>query len=156
MSVHTYDGIRAALARRLGHEPTEEIWDRLVNEAYVRDVWLEIAEIDYLEEKYREFNRLPRHLLQPPKSSIDSGLRQIRLQILSDLTARQAATEESVITFRRLHLTEGLVELEEVVEWITKTSQEGRSAVPLPTKSRCPMVTSLLNVTDRIFPRTRC
>ena len=137
MSVHTYDEIRAALARRLGHEPKEEIWDRLVNEAYVRDVWLEIAEIDYLEEKYREFNRLPRHLLQPPKSSIDSGLRQIRLQILSDLTARQAATEESVIAFRQQHLTEGLLKREEVVEWVTRQAKKDGPAsrylkVPVP------------------------
>ena len=137
MSVHTYDEIRAALARRLGHEPKEEIWDHLVNEAYVRDVWLEIAEIDYLEERYREFNRLPRHLLQPPKSSIDSGLRQIRLQILSDLTARQAATEESVIAFRQQHLTEGLLKREEVVEWVRRQAKKDGPAsrylkVPVP------------------------
>ena len=60
----------------------------------MREVWEETAEIDYLEEKYREFNRIPGLLFQPPRSAVDSGLRQIRLQILSDLTARQAATEK--------------------------------------------------------------
>ena len=65
----------------------------------MREVWEETAEIDYLEEKYREFERIPKPLLQPRKSTTDSGLRQLRLQILSDLTARQAATEKSVITF---------------------------------------------------------
>ena len=124
MRYYTFDEIRAALACRLGHGPKEEVWDRLVEEDYVREVWEETAEIDWLEEKYREFNSVPGRLLQPPKSDIESGLRQIRLQILSDLTARQAATEESVITFRRLHLTEGLVELEEVVEWITKQARK--------------------------------
>ena len=137
MRYHTLDEIRAALARRLGHGPNEEIWGLLVEQDYVRDVWLEIAEIDYLEEKYREFNRLPRHLLQPPKNSNDSGLRQIRLQILSDLTARQAATERSVTAFRQQHLTEGLLKREEVVEWIAKqAAEEGPASrylrVPIP------------------------
>ena len=63
-------------------------------------LWEETAEIDYLGEKYREFNRIPAGLLQARKSATDSGPRQIRLQILSDLTARQAATDQSVITFR--------------------------------------------------------
>ena len=133
----TYYEIRAALARRLGREPKEEIWERLVEEAYVRDVWLEIAEIDYLEEKYRQFARIPDVLLQPPRGATDSGLRQIRLQILSDLTARQAATEESVIAFRQKHLTEGLLKREEVVEWITRQAKKDGPAsryvkVPIP------------------------
>ena len=137
MIAHVYDGIWAALASRLGHEPKEEIWDRLVDEAYVRDIWLEIAEIDYLEEKYREFSLVPRHLLQPQKSSIDSGLRAIRLQILSDLTTRQAATEESVIAFRQQHLTEGLLKREKVVEWVMRQAKKDGPAsrylkVPIP------------------------
>ena len=137
MSVHAYDEIRAALAHRLGREPKEEIWDRLVEEAYVHDVWLEIDEIDDLEEKYREFNRVPEHLLQPPKNAIDSGPRQTRFQILSDLTARQAATEKGVIAFRRQRLTEGLIKREEVVEWITRqAADEGPASrylrVPIP------------------------
>ena len=41
-------------------------------ENYVREVWEETVEMDYLEEKYREFNRVPAGLLQPPKSAIDS------------------------------------------------------------------------------------
>ena len=137
MIYHTYDEIRAALACRLGHGPKEEVWDRLVEDDYVREVWEETAEIDYLEEKYREFNRIPGRLLQPPKSAIDSGPRQIRLQILSDLTARQAATEKSVIAFRRQHLTEGLLKRQEVVEWITRqAAEEGPAShylrVPIP------------------------
>ena len=124
MRHYTFDEIRAALARRLGHEPKEKIWDRLVEEDYVREVWEETAEPDYLEEKYREFERIPEPLLQPRKSTTDSGLRQIRLQILSDLTARQAATEQSVITFRRQHLTEGLLKREQVDEWITRQSRK--------------------------------
>ena len=103
----------------------------------MREVLEETAEIDYLEEKYREFNRVPGGLLQPPKRAIDSGPRQIRLQILSDLTARQAANEKSVITFRRQHMTEGLLKREEVVEWITRQAAEEGSAshylrVPIP------------------------
>ena len=137
MIYHSFDEIRAALSRKLGHEPKEEIWDRLLEEDYVREVWEETVEMDYLEEKYREFNRVPAGLLQPPKSAIDSGPRQIRLQILSDLTARHAATEESVITFRRQHLTEGLLKREEVVEWITRQATEDGPAsrylrVPVP------------------------
>ena len=137
MIVYAYDEIRAALARRLGREPKEEVWDRLVEEDYVRDVWLEIAEIDYLEEKYREFNRIPARLLRPPKSAKDSGLRKIRLQILSDLTARQAAAEKSVIAFRRQYLAEGLLKRQEVVEWITRqAAEEGPASrylrVPIP------------------------
>ena len=124
MTYNSYDEIRAALARRLGHEPEEEVWGRLVEEDYVREVWEGTAEIDYLEEKYREFNRISRPLLQPQKSAIDSGLRRIRLQILSGLTARQAANEKSVITFRRQYLTGGLLKLEEVVEWITRQATE--------------------------------
>jgi len=115
----TLDEIRVALSDRLGHIPRDEVWDRLVDEDYVREVWEETAEIGYLEEKYLEFNRIPGLLLQPQRTEIDSGLRQIRLQILSDLTARQAAAEKSVITFRQQHLSEGLLEREEVVEWIT-------------------------------------
>ena len=65
------------------------------------------------------------------------GLRQIRLQILSDLTASQAATEKSVITFRQQHLTEGLLDRQEVVEWITRQAMEDGPAsrylrVPIP------------------------
>ena len=137
MRYHTLDEIRAALARRLGHGPKEEIWGLLVEQDYVREVWEETAEIDYLEEKYREFSRIPGHLLQMPKSAIDSGPRQIRLQILSNLTARQAATERSVIAFRQQHLTEGLLKREEVVEWVTRQAKKDGPAsrylkVPVP------------------------
>ena len=137
MRYRTHDEIRAALARRLGHGPKEEVWNRLVEEDYVREVGEETAEIDYLEEKYRAFNRIPGFLFQPPRSAVDSGLRQIRLQILSDLTARQAATEKSVITFRQQHLTEGLLDRQEVVEWITRQAMEDGPAsrylrVPIP------------------------
>ena len=55
-----YEEIKVALARRLGHEPKEEIWNRLVEEDYVRDVWLQIAEIDDLEKDYRQFSRMPK------------------------------------------------------------------------------------------------
>ena len=119
-----YAEIKAALARRLGHEPKKEVWARLVNEDYVREIWEETAEIEYLEEKYREFSRIPEGLLAPPRSAIDVGPRQIRLQILSDLIARQAATEKSVIAFRRQHLAEGLLKREDVIEWITKQAAE--------------------------------
>ena len=137
MRYHAYDEIRAALASRLGYGPKEQIWDRLVEEDYVREVWEETAEIDYLEEKYREFNRISGRLLQPPKSSTDSGLRKIRLQLLSDLTARHAETEKSVVAFRRQHLTEGLLKRQEVVEWITRQAKKDGLAsrylkVPVP------------------------
>ena len=137
MRYYTFDEIRAALAFRLGHGPKEEVWDRLVEEDYVREVWEETAEIGYLEEKYREFNRVPTRLLRPSKSAKDSGLRKIRLQILSDLTARQAATEKSVIAFRQQYLAEGLLKRQEVVGWITdKAAEEGPASrylrVPIP------------------------
>ena len=45
-------------------------------------------------------------LLKPPRGAADSGPRQIRLQILSDLIAQHAATEKSVVAFRRKHLAE--------------------------------------------------
>ena len=133
----TLDEIREALARRLGREPKEEIWDRLVEEDYVREVWEETAEIDYLEVKYRQFARVPNVLLQPSKGASESGSRQIRIQILSDLTAHQAATEKSVVDFRRQHLTEGLLKREEVVEWIKRqAAAEGAASrylrVPIP------------------------
>ena len=137
MRYSTYAEIRTALSRRLGHEPREEIWARLLDEDYVREVWEETAEIDYLADMYRQFARIPRSLIQPPKSAIESGPRQIRLQILSDLTARQAAAEKGVITFRRQHLTEGLLRREEVSEWITRQADEEGSAshyltIPVP------------------------
>ena len=119
-----YTEIQAALARRLGHAPKKEVWARLVNEDYVREIWEETAEIEYLEEKYREFSLILEGLLPPPRSAIDAGPRQIRLQILSDLIARKAATEKSVIAFRQQHLTEGLLKREEVVEWITRQAAE--------------------------------
>ena len=132
-----YGEVRAALARRLGREPRAEIWDRLVEEAIVHDVWLEIVEIDYLEAKYREYSRVPRRLLRPPKSARDSGVRKIRLEILSDLTARQAATEKGVVAFRRQHLAEGLLKRQQVVEWITRQAAEDGPAshylrIPVP------------------------
>ena len=79
----------------------------------------------------------PGSCFQPQRSEIDSGLRQIRLQILSELTARQAAAEKSVITFRQQHLSERLLEREEVVEWITKqASLDGPASrylrIPIP------------------------
>ena len=55
-----YEEIKVALARRLGHEPKEEIWNRLVEEDYVRDVWLQTAEIHDLEKDYRQFSRMPK------------------------------------------------------------------------------------------------
>ena len=131
------DEIRAALSRRLGHEPREEIWDRLLQEDYVREVWEETAGIKYLEEKYREFAPIPEDLLHPPKSAAEYGPRQVRLQILSDLTARQAAAEKGVITFRQQHLTKGLLRLEEVGEWIErKAAEQGPAShylrIPVP------------------------
>ena len=115
----------------------------------MREVWEETAEIDYLEEKYREFSRIPGPLLQPPENAIDSGPRQIRLQILSDLAACQAATERSVIAFRQQHLTERLLKREEVVEWITTVRR------PATSESPSPMVTNLLDVTDASL-QNRC
>ena len=137
MTYHPFDEIRAALACRLGHEPKEEIWDRLVDEDYVREVWLQVAEIDHLEKNYRQFARVPDVLLKPPRGAADSGPRQIRLQILSDLIAQHAATEKSVVAFRRKHLTEGLLKREEVVEWITRQAKKDGPAsrylkVPVP------------------------
>ncbi len=133
----SYEEIRAALARRLSQGPKEEVWNLLVEEDYVREVWEETADIDYLEKKYLEFIRVPGGLLQPQRSAIDSGPRQTRLQILSDLTARQAATEIGVITFRQQHLTEGLLERGEVVEWIeVQAKEDGRPSfylrIPVP------------------------
>ena len=137
MIYYTNDEIRAALAHRLGREPKKEVWDRLVEEDYVREVWEETAQIDYLEKKYRQFARAPDVLLQPARDATDSGLRQIRLQILSDLTARQAATEKRVITFRQQHLAKGLLKREEVVGWITRQAMKDGPAsrylrVPVP------------------------
>ena len=77
----TLDEIREALARRLGREPKEEIWDRLVEEDYVREVWEETAEIDYLEVKYRQFARVPNVLLQPPRGA--RWCRQIKGMMVS-------------------------------------------------------------------------
>ena len=137
MRYYANEEIRAALAHRLGREPKEEVWERLIEEDYVREVWEETAEIDYLVEKYREFNRIPGDLLQPQKSATDSDPRRIRLQILSGLTARQAASETSVIAFRRQHLAEGLIKGEEVGEWIARQAAEDGPAsrylrVPIP------------------------
>ena len=134
-----YDDIRAALAHRLGHDPKEEIWDRLVDEAHVQEVWLDIVEIDYLEEKYRQFAHYPEVMVQTTRSATDPGPRQIRLQILSDLAAKQAATEKIVITFRQQHLTKRLLKSEEVVEWIERqAAEEGRASrylrVPIPDR----------------------
>ena len=154
-----YEDIRAALALRLGHEPKEQIWDRLVQEDYVREVWEATAEIDYLEEKYREFSHIPEVLLRPPRNATDSGTRQIRLQILSDLTAKQAATEKSVVTFRRQHLNERLLKGEEVVEWITRHAAEEAPAsrylrIPVPdgydliSRNRRIIVEPLLSISD--------
>ena len=128
MTVTDYGEIRAALSRRLGYEPNEEVWAWLVDQDYVREIWEETAEIEYLEEKYREFDRIRERLHQPEKSANDTGPRQTRLQILSDLFARQAATEKSVVTFRHQHLTEGLLKREEVVEWIARQAAEEGSA----------------------------
>ena len=103
----------------------------------MREIWEETAEIEYLEEKYREFSRIPEGLLAPPRSAIDVGPRQIRLQILSDLIARKAATEKSVIAFRRQHLAEGLLKRQDVIEWIIKQAAEDGPAsryvrLPIP------------------------
>ena len=124
MVIDAYDEIRAALAHRLGREPKAEIWDLLVERDYVREVWEETAEIDYLEDKYRQFARIPDVLLRPSRGATDSGIRQIRLQILSDLTARQAETEEIVISFREIHLSKGLIKFEEVDEWIARQAKK--------------------------------
>ena len=137
MTYDTDDEIRGALAKRLGHEPKVKIWDRLVDEAHVWEVWLDIREIDYLEEKYHQFARSPEVMIQPTRSATDPGPRQIRLQILSDLAAKQAATEKIVITFRQQDLTKGLLKGEEVVEWIEgHAAEEGGASrylrVPLP------------------------
>ena len=165
MIYRDYNEIRVALARRLGHEPKEEIWDRLVTEDYVREVWLDIVEIDYLEGKYRKFNRIPDILLQPPRGATDSGPRQIRLKILSKVIARHAATVESVTSFRQQHLTEGLLEREEVVEWISRhADKEGRASrylrVPIPdgyeliSRNKCIVTEPLLSISDT-SPATR-
>ena len=137
MIVRDYEEIRAELADRLGHEPKEEVWNRLVEEDYVREVWEETAKIEYLEENYHVFNRVPKELSRPAKSSMDIGIRQLRLQVLSDLTAQQAATEKSVNAFRRQVLPGGLLKREEVVEWIERKAAEDGPAsrylrIPIP------------------------
>ena len=126
MIYNGYDAIKVELTRRLGHEPQMEIWEYLVNEDYVREVLEQTAEIDYLEDKYRKLDRIPEALMQPSQVSSDSGVRQIRLRILSDLIAHQAATEEWVMIFREQHLSEGLLKTADVHDWIArKSSEEG-------------------------------
>lgn len=128
MQVPDYEDIRIELSRRLGYEPNEEVWARLIDEDYVRETREQTAGIEYLEEKYHEFDRFQERLLEPEKSAIDIGPRQIRLQILSDLIAHQAAAEQSVMVFRQEYLSEGLLKREEIVEWITSKAAEEGSA----------------------------
>ena len=137
MRYRSFDEIRAALAQELGHRPSEEIWDLLFEKDYVREVWEETAGIDNLAEEYRKFARIPEPLLQPSQSATKSRPRQVRLQVLSDLIARQAAAEQVVVAFRRQHLTEGLLRHEEVDAWITKQADEDGPAshyltIPVP------------------------
>lgn len=135
----TTDAIRAALAGRLGHEPIREIWDRLEEEFYFGfgEEWEEPADIDYLVEKYREFEGVAGQLFQPEENAVDTGPRQMRLAILAGLAARLAATEESVKAFRRQHLNDRLLTPEGVAQWISRQATEDGPAsrflrVPIP------------------------
>ena len=124
MTFYSDDEIRSALARRIRHEPIQEIWDCLVDDDHVREVREGTAEIDDLAKEYRRLRRKWGHLLKQSKGDTDVGPRQSRLQVLSKMIAEQAATEKGVIGFRKQHLAEGLLKREEIGEWITKQAAE--------------------------------
>ena len=124
MIFYSDDEIRSTLARRIRHEPIQEIWDCLVDREYVREVREGTAEIDYLAKEYRRIRRKLRYLLTQSNGDIDVGPRQSRLQVLSKMIAEQAATEKGVIGFRKQHLAEGLLKREEIGEWITRQATE--------------------------------
>ena len=92
----TADGIRTELAQQLDRYPVKHIWDYLVREGYVEEVEGRLADIDYLAEKYREFSHSPPELLGEMPRPRDSGLRRIRLEVLSDLLAEDAASAPKV------------------------------------------------------------
>ena len=151
MRYGTYDEIRAALALRLGHRPKEEIWDRLVGGR----LW---------GVKYGR--KLPRLTISKSRCAVNSNVshkplpstaKRVLLILASvsldfryshDLTARQAATEKSVITFRRQHLTEGLLKREQVDEWISEVKLGRRNWLPATSESPFPTIVSLSDVTD--------
>ncbi len=135
--MHTSDGIRTELAQQLDRYPVKHIWDYLVREGYVEEVEGGFADIDYLEVKYREFANVPRELLGATPKPRDSGRRRIRLEILSDLMAEDAASDPAVINFRERHLPSGLITPDEAGTFISNNSADDGEPttylkVPLP------------------------
>ena len=118
----TLEDLRVNLAKQLGHSPVKHIWDFLVREGYVEEVEGGFADSDYLEAKYREFANVPRELLGATPKPRDSGRRRIRLEILSDLMAEDAASDPAVVSFRERHLSDELMKQDEVGTWLSNKS----------------------------------
>ena len=137
MTYNSPAAVREALTRRLGHEPSAVIWNRLEEKFYFGEPWAEPSGIDFLLAEYRELERIPEDLLQPPENAVETAPRQTRFAILAGVIANQAATEQSVIDFRRLYLDDRLLSPEEVPQWVTKQAEEDGPAtqfltVPIP------------------------
>ena len=129
--------MRDKLTKCLGHTPDKRVWAYLLEQGYVEEVERDFAGIDYLKEKYLEFARLPQHLLGPTPVQRDTGLRRIRLKILSDLLAEGAGSDPVVTSFRERHLPSGLITTDEVGTFISnKAADDGDPTtylkVPLP------------------------
>ena len=125
-----------ALTSKIGQRPMTEIWNRLVELGYVDEVLDDTADLDYLEEMYRQFERY-REVTQLPKDIVDSDTRRVRLEILSNLVADQAADDLDVAAFRQQHLAKGLLKAEEIESWISKQyTRDGPNTiymkVPIP------------------------
>ena len=128
---------RDELAKRLGYAPVKRIWQYLENSGFVEEVETGHADINDLEEKYEEAAQLPPHMLGLTSPPRDSGLRRIRLEILSDLLAEDAASDPAVISFRERHLPSGLITPDEAGTFISnKSADDGEPTtylkVPLP------------------------
>ena len=135
------EAIRAKLAKLLGHAPVRRVWQYLVSSGVVVDVQRGIMDIYDLEERYLEAKELPSRLLGAPPKPRDSGLRRIRLQILSDLMAEDAASDPAVISFKKRHLSNELIKQDEVGTWLSNNLvDDGEPTtylkVPLPNRHK--------------------
>jgi len=131
------EAIQAKLAKKLGHAPAKLVWQYLVSIDVVEDVQRGIMDIYALEERYLEAKELSSRLLSEMPRPRDSGLRRIRLEILSDLMGEDAARDPSVISFRERHLPGELIKQDEVGTWLSsKSVDDGEPTtylkVPLP------------------------
>ncbi len=124
----TEQSVYQELTHKLGRAPRQDIWQELVEDAFVEDA-IVTEDLSPVLKRYKELNNE-----SPPLKSKEKNAHQelpdIRLKYLSEILAYDAAKEPPVIDFRRDVLHDQLLSPDDVKNWMEDTARKAQGDNP--------------------------